>query len=450
MSAKRNIEIARDAVRLALSQGATDAECTVAEGDEFSVTVRMGEVENLKEAGSRGAGLRVLKGKRPGSAYTSDLSAEGVARMVASALELAGITTEDPFVGLPEPEELGSIGGDLELFSEDITRLDTAAKIAAAGEAEAAALGADPRIKNSEGASVESYTGSRVFVNSRGFAGEYKSSTCSLSVVPVAADGGKMERDYWYTVGRGWSKLEPAAEVGRKAAGRALRRLGARKISTRKAPFIFEPRTARSLLEHVFEAVSGDLVYRKATFLAEKLGQRIGSEQLTVIDDGTIPGLFGTSPFDDEGVPSRRTVVVERGVLRSFLLNTYTARKLGFKTTGSASRGLTGNAGVGHGNLFIEPGTAAPEEIFRAAGSALYVTELIGFGVNIVTGDYSRGASGLWIENGEVQYPVSEVTIAGNLGDMMSGIELAGSDLEFRGSTASPTLLIREMTISGE
>ncbi len=258
-----------------------------------------------------------------------------------------------------------------------------------------------------------------------------------------------MERDYWYTAGRSAAELEDPEHVGREAARRAIRRLGARKVETQKAPVVFEPRVARSLLDHLFDAVSGSAVYRKASFLSERLGQQVAAPAVTVIDDATMPGLFGSSPFDDEGVASRRTVVLERGVLKNFLHNSYTARRLGARSTGNASRGVTGNAGVGHGNFYVEPGERSAEEIIGGVSHGLYVTELIGFGVNIVTGDYSRGASGLWIENGELAWPVSEITIASTLEEMLMGIEAAGSDLEFRGALASPTLLIREMTISG-
>lgn len=258
-----------------------------------------------------------------------------------------------------------------------------------------------------------------------------------------------MERDYWYSAARSHSQLETPVAVGRRAAERTVRRLGARKVPTQQAPVVFDSITARSLIGAIFDAVDGDSIYRKASFLEGKLGQQVASENVTVVDDGTLPGLFGTSPFDDEGVPSRRTVVIDRGVLKSYLLNSYTARKLGLRTTGNAARGVTGNAGVGHGNFFLEKGQRSPEEIIRGIRRGLYVTELIGQGVNVVTGDYSRGAAGLWIENGEFAYPVSEITIAGTLQQMLMGIETIGSDLEFRGSVAAPTLAIGEMTVSG-
>jgi PmbA protein len=442
-------DVAQKVIELAKSSGATDAECTVAEYDEFSVTVRLREVETLTDAGSRGVGVRVLFGQNVGSAYTSDLSREGLRAMVESAVALAAVTSEDPFAGLPEAQDLGGTNGDLQLFSPAMAELDTEHKIEQARRAEAAAMATDPRIFNSEGASFGSYIGGQAFANSRGFTGEYRTTSCSISAVPLARDGESMERDYWYSAARSPDKLEPAEEVGRRAAERAVRRLHARKVPTQRVPVIFESRAARSLLDSIFEAISGDTIYRNESFLAGRLGEKIASEDLTVVDDGTIPGLFGSSPFDDEGVPVRRTLVIERGVLKSYLLNTYTARKLGLRSTGNAARGLTGNARVGHHNLFAEPGATAPSDIIRSVKNGFYVADLMGFGVNIVTGDYSRGAAGLWIENGELAYPVHEVTIAGTLPEMLSDIQTIGSDLDFRGSIACPTLLIGEMMVSG-
>jgi PmbA protein len=443
-------ELAGDVVKRALAAGASDAECTISEGDEFSANVRMRELENLKEAGSRGAGLRILIGRKTGASYTSDLSNDGIGHLVKSAIELADITTEDPHAGLPEPEELGALSGDLQLYSPDVEQLETALKIETARRAEEAALSADPRISNSEGASFDTHVGRHIFANSRGFAGDYRATYCSLSAVPVAREGDSMERDYWYTIARGFAQLESPEEVGRTAAQRALRRLHAVKVDTQKVPVVFEPRTARTLLDNIFEAVHGMSIYRHESFLTGKLGEKVASEHVTVADDGTMPGLFGTSPFDDEGVPSRRTLVIERGVLKNYLLNTYAARKLGMKTTGNAARGLTGNAGIGRGNFYMEKGVQTPERILAGIPNGFYVTELMGFGVNIVTGDYSRGAAGLWIRNGELAFAVSEVTIAGNLKDMLLGMEAVGSDLEFRGSVAAPTLKIGEMTVGGK
>ena len=446
--------IAAGAVQLALDGGAAAAECTIAEGEEFSVGVRMREIESLKEAGSRGAGIRVLVGEkgaqRGGSSYTSDLSTAGMETMVRQALELAKITSVDPFAGLPDARDLGQLDGDLRLYDPAIERMDTEWKIDQALRAEKAALDFDPRVQLSEGASFDSHVGRRVFANSLGFVGSYRTSSCSLSVVPVAKADGAMERDYWHTSARSAAGLESPESVGRIAAERAVRRLHARKVPTQKVPVIFEPRTARQLLGDLFDAVNGSSIYRQASYLAGKLGEKIASEALTVVDDATIPGLFGTTPFDDEGVASRRTVVVERGVLKSYLLNTYSARKLNLKSTGNASRGITGNAGIGPGNFFIEAGALSPEQIIGGVSSGLYVTELIGGGGNTVTGDYSSGAAGMWIANGKLAYPVSEITIAGNMKQMLQEIDQVGSDLEFRSSLAAPTILIREMTISGQ
>jgi PmbA protein len=442
-------EVASDVIKQALAAGASDAECTISEGDEFSANVRMGELETLKEAGSRGAGLRVLIGKRMGASYTSDLTPEGIRQMVHSAIDLAALTTEDPHAGLPDPAELGSLKTDLQLFSNETADLPTEERIAIAKRAEAAALAVDPRITNSEGASFDSSVGGRVFANSRGFLGSYRTSYCSVSAVPVATLNGSMERDYWFTIARNYKGLEDPETVGRKAAARALRRLGAVKVETQRVPVIFEPRTARSLLNNIFDAVDGRSIYRKASFLAGKLGEKIADERITLIDDATIPGLFGTSPFDDEGVPTRRTMVIEHGVLKNYLLNTYTARKLDMKTTGSASRGITGNAGIGHGNFFIEAGSRSQEEIIRTVKNGFFVTELIGSGVNIVTGDYSRGAVGMWIKDGELAFPVSEVTIASTLQEMLNGIAEIGNDLEFLSSVSAPTIMLGEMTVAG-
>jgi PmbA protein len=442
-------EVASDVIKQALAAGASDAECTISEGDEFSANVRMGELETLKEAGSRGAGLRVLIGKRMGASYTSDLTPEGIRQMVRSAIDLAALTTEDPHADLPDSGELGSLKTDLQLFSNETADLPTEERIALAKRAEAAALAVDPRITNSEGASFDSSVGGRVFANSRGFLGSYRTSYCSVSAVPVATLNGSMERDYWFTIARNYKGLDDPESVGRKAAARALRRLGAVKVETQRVPVIFEPRTARSLLNNIFEAVDGRSIYRKASFLAGKLGQKIADERITLIDDATIPGLFGSSPFDDEGVPTRRTMVIERGVLKNYLLNTYTARKLDMKTTGSASRGITGNAGIGHGNFFIEAGTRSQDEIIHTVKNGFFVTELIGSGVNIVTGDYSRGAVGMWIKDGELAFPVSEVTIASTLQEMLNGIAEIGSDIEFVSSVSAPTIMLGEMTVAG-
>jgi PmbA protein len=449
------LDLATEIVARAIKAGASDAEVTIREGDEFSTLVRMGEVETLKESGSRGMGLRVLiasdHGYRVASTSTSDFSEEGIAHLVKGAIALAAVTSEDPFAGLADPSEFGSLPGDLQLFHEDVYSLPTAERIDYARRAEAAALAADSRIANSAGGSFDASTGSKAFANSRGFAGEYRASTCSISCSPIAlGKSGEMQRDYWYTYARSLKKLATPESVGIEAARRTLRRLDGRRVKTQQAPLVFAPEIARSLIGAIFDAASGDSIYRGASFFTGKLGEQVAAPSVTVIDDSTVVGGFGTSPFDGEGLPSRRTVIVQDGVLTSYLLNTYTARKLNMKSTGSAARGLAGNPGIGSGNLYLAAGAQSPEDILRSVPAGLYVTELIGQGVNMVTGDYSRGASGLWIENGELTYPVQEITIAGNLKDMFRNITAIGNDLVFRGSVASPTLRIDGMTIAGE
>jgi PmbA protein len=444
-------ELAQDIVRRAMAGGASAAECVVREGDEFSTLVRLGQVETLKEAGSKAIGVRVFNGQRAASTYSSDFSSEGLDRMVKSALELARITSEDPYSGIPEPAQLGSLSGDLDLYYRDVYSLPGEERIEYARRTEKAALDYDPRIKNSEGGSFDAATGRKVLANSHGFVGEYRRSYCSVAAVPIAqADTGAMQRDYWFSVARTLKKLESPEEVGRIAAQRTLRRLGARKAKTAQVPVVFDPMVATSMLDHIFEGVNGDSVYRGASFLAGKLGQKVAGDNLTIIDDGTMRGGFGTSPFDGEGVPTRRTVVIDHGVLRSYLLNTYTAKKLGLATTGNAARGLAGTPGIGPGNYFVKPGAKTPQQIIGDIQEGLFVTEFLGHGVNLVTGDYSRGASGLWISGGELAYPVEEITVAGNLKEIFFNISEVGNDLEFRGAVACPTIRIDGLTVGGE
>jgi len=444
-------ELAQDIVRRAMSGGATAAECVVREGDEFSTLVRLGQVETLKESGSKAIGLRVFHGQRAASTYSSDFSRDSLDRMVKSALELAKITSQDPYAGIPEPSQLGSLKGDLDLYSADVYSLPGEERISYARRTEKAALDYDPRIKNSEGGSFDAATGHKVLANSHGFVGEYRRSYCSIAAVPIAqSDSGAMQRDYWFSVARSLNRLESPEHVGQVAAQRTLRRLGARKVKTAQVPIVLDPMVANSILDHVFEGVNGDSVYRGASFLAGKLGQKIAADKVNVIDDGTMPGGFGTSPFDGEGIPTRRTVVIENGVLKSYLLNTYTAKKLGLHTTANASRGLAGTPGIGPGNYFLQPGTKTPQEIIAAIPEGLYLTEFLGHGANLVTGDYSRGASGLWISGGELAYPVEEITVAGNLKEILLNVSEIGNDLEFRGSVACPTIRIDGLTVGGE
>jgi PmbA protein len=446
--------LAADVVAQAMKAGASDAEAVVREGDEFSVTVRMGQVEKLIESGSRGLGLRVFLGKRSASTSTSDLTPDGIRQLVDGAVALARITEEDEFAGMPDGG-FGAWPEDLRLYFDDVYSLPPEERIERARRAEAAALEADPRITNSKGASFDATTGTKILANSRGFVGGYRASYAGISVVPLAKDeNGQMQRDYWDSGARRIGDLESPESVGREAARRALRRLGARRMPTQQVPIVFAPEAARSIVGLVFDAASGDAIWRQASFLAGKLGQQITSAGLTIVDDKRMllpngTGGFGSAPIDGEGLPAQRNVLVERGVLCNYMLNTYAARKLGMQSTHNASRGLAGAPGIAAGNLYLEPGTLTPEEIIAAIPQGLYVTSLIGFGVNLVTGDYSRGAAGLWIENGQLTHAVDEVTIAGNIGDMLRNITAVGNDLVFRSSVASPTLRIDGMTLAG-
>ena len=476
--------LAADVLTRALNAGATDAEVVVYDGDEFSTHVRLGQVETLKESGSRAIGLRVYiasanEGQRTASTSSSDLSPESLERLVSGAVQLARITTPDPFAGLPEPEEFGQHDAAAQkLYFEDVVTQDPAERIETARAVEAAAMAYDTRIQNSAGGNYDASTFHKVLVNSRGFAGEYRRTYAGFSAQPIAQDAeGKMQRNYWYSSSRTTRLLEDPVAIGQEAARRALRRLGARRVPTQQAPIVFAPETARSLIGNLFDAANADAVYRHATFLADKLGEQVAGENVTVIDDGTLVfdqpfsggpfmrdrknahewgdsdtirvGGFGTSPFDGEGLPTRRTVLIERGVLKNYVANTYTARKLGIRSTGNAARSLASNPGIGAGNFFLQPGTLTAEQILGDVRSGLYVTETMGFGVNLVTGDYSQGAAGLWIENGELAYPVEEITIAGNLKEMYRNIAAIGCDLVFRSSAAAPTLRVDGMTIAG-
>jgi PmbA protein len=449
------VQLAADAVAKALKAGASDAEAVVSEGDEFSTLVRLGQVETLKESGSRAIGLHVFFGQRTATTSSSDFSAEGIDHLIHGAVELAKVTSEDPFAGLPERGDFGSAPGDLKLYFDDVYSMPVEERIAMARRAEDAALSADTRMQNSDGASFDLGTGYKVLANSRGFIGEYRRSSCSISVAPIAQDENGMQRDWWYSSARTLAKLDSPEAVGKEAAKRTLRRLGARRVPTQQATVVFSPEIARSIIGNVLAAADGDAVYRSASFFNGMLGKQVAGENITIIDDGTMilpngMGGFGTMPFDGEGLPTRRKAIVERGVLKNYLLNTYTARKLNMHSTGNASRGLAGSAGIGAGNFYLEPGTMTPRELIDEVKRGLYVTETMGFGVNLVTGDYSQGATGIWIENGVFTFPVEEVTIAGNLKEMYRNISGIANNLVFRSAGACPTIRVEGMTIAGE
>ena len=446
---KNFVELATDLLNRAKKQGASEADVVVADGETFSVQVRLSAVDRLTKAREKRLGLRVFFGKRSASASTSDFSRESLDRLVSDTCALAKAVVEDDQSGLPDKNLMAEDLPDLDLY--DPTRLETEAQIELARRAEAAALAADPRVTNSEGAEFDSSSGQILLGNSHGFLGDYRSSTFSVSVSPIATapDSDSMQQDSWYAVRHRFARLDSPESVGQEAARRAVRRLGAKKLSTRRAPVVFDQEMAASLLGNLCHAASGYALYKGASFLIGQLGKQLAPDFVTIYDDGRLPSGLGSRPFDGEGLPTRKTTVVERGVLTSYLLDTYSGRKLGLASTGNASRGVGESPSVGPTNFYLVPGTTGPSEIIRSVREGLFVTELIGFGVNMVTGDYSRGAAGFWIEHGELAYPVEEITIAGNLKQMFADIEMVGSDLEFRSRIASPTIKIREMTIAG-
>jgi PmbA protein len=442
-------QLAVDLLARAKQRGATEADVMVVDGRNLSVQVRLSAVDRLTKAREKRLGLRVFFGKRSASTSTSDFSKSSLDQLVADTCALAQAVVEDPVSGLPAGDAYATDRPDLDLY--DATELGTDEHIALAKRAEAAALSADPRVSNSEGADFNSSDGHVVLANSHGFMGDYRSSSFSMSVSPVATDPstGGMQRDSWYAIQRAYARLESPESVGKEAARRTLRRLGARKVPTCKAPVIFDQEMAGSLLGNLCGAVSGHALYKGASFLIGQLGNKIAPETVTVYDDGRMPRGFGSRPFDGEGLPTRKTPVIERGILKNYLLDAYSGRKLGMVSTGNASRSVGESPSVGPTNFYLVPGAVPPADIIRSVERGLYVTELIGFGVNMVTGDYSRGAAGFWIENGELAYPVEEITIAGNLRRMLLDIDMIGNDLEFRGRIASPTIKIGEMTIAG-
>jgi PmbA protein len=441
--------LARDILAKAKAKGASQGDVVMVESDSFFVTVRMGEVEKISQAGEKRLGLRLFSGNSSASASTSDISKESIERLVDDTAQMARATAQDPHSGLPAAEHLAREIPDLDLLDGEARSISVEEKIQMAIETEKSALGFDSRITNSEGAEFSNNFGRVIYASSHGFSGEYYGSTFGHSVAPVAKSNGSMQRDYWYSSSRKFARLESPQKVGEKAAQRVLRRLGGRKVKTCECPIVFDPEIAASLLRSLSSAISGYSLYKGASFLVGKLGSQIASELATVIDDGTISGALGSRPFDAEGLPVNKKIIVEKGRLQSYLLDTYSGKKLGMPSTGNASRSVGEPPGVAPTNFFFERGSSTPQEIVRSVKDGFYVTELIGFGVNLVTGDYSRGAAGLWIENGELAYPVEEVTIASNLKDMFQNIEMVGNDLELRGRIAAPTIKISQMTVAG-
>ncbi|MFO7276324.1 MAG: metalloprotease PmbA [Pseudomonadota bacterium] len=429
------------ALEEARRRGATQCEADASLQQGLSATVRLGEVDTIEYQRDRGLGVTVYIGKRKGSASTADLGPQAVRETVEKACTIARYTAEDPCAGLADPEDLAREIPDLDLDHPWSLTPEQAVELARA--CESAGLAVDRRITNSEGATVGSNRGVRVYGNSHGFLAGYCSTSHSVSCVLLASDGDEMQRDYWYTTARDPADLEAAEAVGRKAGERAVARLGARKLATRRVPVLFAPEMARGLFGHFIGAIRGASQYRKASFLLGAAGQQVFPAFLQMHERPHIPKALASSPFDAEGVATRDRDLVSGGVLQGYVLSSYSARKLGLRTTG--------NAGGIH-NLIVTSSAEAPDfaQLLARMRTGLLVTELMGQGVNGVTGDYSRGASGFWVEEGAIAYPVQEITIAGNLREMYANIVAVGSDVDTRGAIRTGSVLLEGMTVAGE
>ncbi len=444
------VESALETVR---RSGADAADVVLVRGRSLEARVRHETVDFVKQAQEQVLGIRVLMqgdgGKRSAVTSTSDLAPQAVEQMARETAALARATEPDPAAGLPDGGFATDLP-DLSLFAPEDKTASADARIDDARTAEQAARAFDPQITNSEGSQVGSDFSTIIYGNSLGFIGQYESASHSLFCEPIAGTGTGMQRDYWMTAARKLAALESPRSVGRHAAQRALRRLDARRVATAEVPVIFESLQAAGLIRQLASLVSGYAVYREASFLSRQLGEIIAAPSVTIIDDGRLAGGLGSKPFDGEGLPTRRNTIVENGKLETWLLDSYSGRKLGLPSTGSASRGAGSPPGVGTTNLWLEPGSESLDEIIARTDRGLLVTELLGMGFNPVTGDYSRGAAGLWIENGEIAYPVEEITIAGHFGTMLEQIDAIGKDLLWLGSVAAPPLRIASMTVAGE
>jgi len=428
------------ALEEARARGASQAEAAVSQDTGLSVGVRLGEVETLEHQRDRSMGITVYFGRRKGSASTADFSLEAVRATVAKACSIARFTAEDACAGLADPSLMARSPPDLDLSHPWNISADRAIEIAKA--CEAAALAFDRRINNSEGASVGTHQGLHVYGNTHGFIGGYPTTSHSLSCVVLAGTGEDMQRDYWYTSSRDWRDLQDAEAVGRESARRTIARLGPRKLSTRRAPVLFSPEIARGLFGYFSGAISGSSQYRQSSFLLNSVGQQVFPKGFSIVERPHIPKATASAPFDEEGVATRDRDLIADGVLTGYILSSYSARKLKLATTG--------NAGGAH-NLLVAPNTSGGfEAMLGSLGSGLLVSELMGQGVNPVTGDYSRGAAGFWVEYGAIQYPVAEITIAGNLRDMFKDIVAVGDDIDVRSGTRVGSVLLKEMTIAGE
>jgi PmbA protein len=446
---KASQELAEHMLSLALAAGADAAEVLVRDGAELEVKLRMGEPELVKEAGSRGLGLRVIKDERVAVTYTSDFDLGAMRVFAGESVALSRLAEPDPLAALPDREEMARSIPELELWDDAVLSLDVAEALRWTKAGEHAALKFDPRVTNSEGASFGRGIGATAFASSAGFSGAYRGSHVSFVVEPLCDDAdGKKRNGYHYTSSRFVGGLQDAQEVGIEAARRTVAKLGSRKVATCQVPAIFSPEAGRSLLAQFAGVISGGAVWRKGTYLAEREGTAVASPLVSIVDDPLLPRASGSRPFDGEGLAARPNVVVSDGVLRTFLCDSYSARKLGRKSTGSASRGVGGGPHVSTSNFILRPGTSSPEQV-AGVPRGLFVTELMGFGFNPVTGDFSQGAAGFWIEGGARAFPVSEITISLNFDDLWKGVDAVADDLDTRSSVRCPTFRVARVTVAG-
>lgn len=446
---KELCEAAERAVALAVKHGADAAEVVVMDGAELTAKVRMQEPELVQEAGSRALGLRVFKDARAAVTHTSDLRPQALDAFVAETVTLAELSEPDELNRLPEPELLARSIPDLELYDERCRSMSATEALARAKRGEKAALDFDARVTNSDGATFSTVVGAIALANSAGFVGGYQRSSTSFYVAPICDDeGGKKRNGYWWTAGRFLDTLEEPEAVGEKAARRTVASLGPKKIPTCEVPVVFDPEVGRSLVGMIFSVTNGSSMYRKSTYLLGREGTQVASDLVTVIDDPLIPRAYGSKPFDGDGLATRRNTIIERGVFETVLCDVYSARKLGRASTGSAGRGL-GSPSPSTTNLIMQPGPISRDQLIAGTDRGLLVTSMMGFGFNPVTGDFSRGAEGFWIENGEVTYPVSEVTVSLNFDALLMGIDMVADDLDIRSSVRCPTFRVSRMTVAG-
>ncbi|MCU0238772.1 MAG: TldD/PmbA family protein [Pyrinomonadaceae bacterium] len=443
--------LASELVSALKKQGADACDVYITSSEGFNTTVRLGNIEKLQQSTSKGLGLRVFKNGATALTFTTDFQGKTVNQLVKETLDIVKVSNSDKFNGLAPKEFLGEYKGKLMIFDESLAQITPEKKIAMVKEMEEAGRSFDKRIANSNGASWSNSIKQVTLANSDGFIGQYQTTNASMTVGLLAEENGVKQTDYWYSSNRFFNKLESPTAIGKEAGRRVIARLGGKKVKSQVVPVVIDPEVASEFVEMVFGAASGGSIYRRSSYLIDKVGQEIVSPNITIIDDATIEDGLASRPFDAEGVKSSQVTVIENGVLKTYVCDSYSARRLNAKVTGNAGRNYSSSPTVSETNLFLKNGKDNPKDIIKSVKNGLYLTEMFGSGVNSVTGDFSQGASGFWIENGEITYPVQEITIAGNILKVLKNVQAIGNNLSFKlGSTASPTLLISEMTVGGE